>query len=139
MFDYVDERVHGIWSEEGLGIMGSHDLFWLQLYLLHVLSVFEMVWGLVNQGANDVGQLLGHSICDEPPTGNNGPEGGANFVYFEKAITFRDNCTSRIHFPVTVVTESSLVFDVPACLGKFIFEFVSRILGDGLVCIGVCQ
>ena len=28
---------------------------------------------------------------------------------------------------------SSLDFDVPECFGKFIFEFVGRVLGDGLV------
>ena len=44
-----------------------------------------------------------------------------------------------MHLSVTVVTESSLVFDVPACLGKLIFQFVSRVLGDGLVRVGDCQ
>ena len=38
--------------------------------------------------ANDVCQLLGHSICNGSPTGHNVPKGGANFVYFGKAIKF---------------------------------------------------
>ena len=31
--------------------------------------------------------------------------------------------TGGIHFPVTVVTESSLVFNVHKCLGKFVLKF----------------
>ena len=31
---------------------------------------------------DDVSQFLGHPICDGPPTGDNGPEEGANFMYF---------------------------------------------------------
>ena len=58
-------------------------------------------------------------------------------MYFGKAIKFWDNCTGRVH--LAVVTESSLVFKVPECLGKFIFEFVGRVLGDDLVGISVCQ
>ena len=60
-------------------------------------------------------------------------------MYFGKAIKCWDNCTGRVHFPVTVVTESSLVFNVPECLGKFTFEFDGRFLGDDLVGISVCQ
>ena len=60
----------------------------------------------------------------------------ANFVYLGKAIKFQGNCTSGVHFPVTVVNES-LVFNVPECLGKFIFEFVGRVLNDSLVSVGV--
>ena len=139
MFAYVDGRVHRNWNKKGFDSIICHKLPWSQLYLLDVLyemlSVFEMVWGLANQGANDVGQLLDHSICDRPPTGHNGPEEGANFLDFGKAIKLRDNCTSGVHFSVTVVTESSLAFDVLECWGKFIFQFVSRVLGDGLVSV----
>ena len=60
-------------------------------------------------------------------------------MYFGKAIKFWGNCTSEVHLPVPVVTESSLVFDVPECLGKFNFEFVSKVLGNGLLSIGVYQ
>ena len=31
------------------------------------------------------------------------------------------------------------MFDIPECLGKFVFEFVGRVLGDGLVSVGVSQ
>ena len=38
--------------------------------------------------------------------------------------------TGGIHFPVTVVIESSLNFNVPKCLGKcvFNFEFIIEII-----------
>ena len=63
----------------------------------------------------------------------------ANFIYFGKAIKFWSNCIGGAHFSVNAVTEESLVFDVPECLGKFIFQFVSKVLADGLVGVGVCQ
>ena len=44
---------------------------------------------------------------------------GVSTLYFGKVIRFRGNCTDGIHFPVTVVTESFLVFNVPKCKGKF--------------------
>ena len=34
-----------------------------------------MVWGLASQEVDDFSQLLSHSICDGPSTGDNGPEG----------------------------------------------------------------
>ena len=60
-------------------------------------------------------------------------------MYFGKAINFRGNCSSGLHLPVTMVTESSFDFDVLESLGKFIFEFIGRVLSDGLSNIGVCQ
>ena len=54
-------------------------------------------------------------------------------MYFGKAIKFWSSCTGGVHFPVTDVTESSLVFNVPECLGKFIFEFGGRVLGDDVL------
>ena len=47
------------------------------------------------------------------------------------------NCSGGIHFAVTVVTETSSVFNVPECLGKFIFKFGGRILGDDVVGISL--
>ena len=65
--------------------------------------------------------------------------GGSNFVYFGKAIKLWGDSTSGLHFPVTVVTESSLVFNVPKCLGKFVFKFGSGVLINDAVGSSVCQ
>ena len=58
-------------------------------------------------------------------------------MYFGKAIKFGGNCTGGVHFSVIVVIKSSMVFNFPECLGKFTFEFVGRVLGDGVVSSGV--
>ena len=55
-----------------------------------------------------------------------GLRGGANFVYFGKAIKFWRDCTGGIHFAITAVPEFPSVFNVPECLGKFGFKS-----GDG--------
>ena len=60
-------------------------------------------------------------------------------MYFGWAIKFRGNHTGGFHFPVNIVIESSLAFDVPKCLGKFVFKFAGRVLSDGLVSIGVSK
>ena len=60
-------------------------------------------------------------------------------MYFGKAIQFWGNCTGGVHFPVNVVTESSLLLNVPEFLEKFIFEFGGRVPGDDVVGISVCQ
>ena len=65
---------------------GSNLLPWELLD--EMLSVFKVMWGLAYKGFDDVGKLLGNTICDGPPTGNNGPEGGTCFVYFGQAIKF---------------------------------------------------
>ena len=48
------------------------------------------------------------------------------------------NCTGGIHFPVTVVTEASLVFNISECLGKCI-KFGGRVLCDDVLGIRFCQ
>ena len=62
-----------------------HDLFWHQLDLfdiIHkVLSVFEMMRGLANQGTDDVGLFVGYPICDGPSTRDNESDWGARFRY----------------------------------------------------------
>ena len=60
-------------------------------------------------------------------------------MYFGEVIKYRGNCAGGVHFPVNVVIESSLVFDVPECLGKFVFEFVGWVLGVRLISDGVSQ
>ena len=54
------------------------------------------MWGLANKGFDDVGEFFGYPICDGPPTGNYGPEGGTSFVNFGKAIEFGWDCTGGI-------------------------------------------
>ena len=46
---------------------------------------------------------------------------------FGEAIKFRGNWTGWVHFPVTVVTESSLAFDVSECLESL---FLSLVVGS---------
>ena len=90
MFNYLDGGLNLNRSKESLNIKGCDDFTWFQPFALElldkVLSVFEVVWGLVYQGFDDVRKLLGNPICDGPPTGNNGSEGGAYFVDFREAI-----------------------------------------------------
>ena len=47
-----------------------------------MMGIFEVVWGLTYKWFDDMGRLLGNTIGDGPPTGNNGPEGVACFVDF---------------------------------------------------------
>ena len=47
-----------------------------------------MVWELGYKGPDDVLKLLGNTICDGTPTGNNGFKGCTCFVNFGKAIEF---------------------------------------------------
>ena len=54
-------------------------------------------------------------------------------MYSGKAINIWANCTAGVHFSVIITTKSSLVFIIPECLGTFIFKFVGRVFGDGLV------
>ena len=51
-----------------------------------MLGVFEVMWGLAYKGFDDVGKFLSNTICDGPPTGNNGPKRGACFMDFGQAI-----------------------------------------------------
>ena len=54
----------------------NRDVCGVRTLLLELLmTVFEVMWGLIKQGRGDVGQFLGHPICDGLPTGDNGPEG----------------------------------------------------------------
>ena len=39
------------------------------------MCVFEVMWGLIYKWFDDVGELLGSTISDGPPTGHNGSEG----------------------------------------------------------------
>ena len=81
MFYYLDGRLNWNRCEEGLYIKGCNVFPWFQPFALEllneVLGVFEVMWGLAYKGFDDVGKLLSNAICDGPPTGNNGPEGGA--------------------------------------------------------------
>ena len=45
-----------------------------------------MLWGLAYKGFDDVCKFFGNTICDETPTGNNGPRRCTYFVNFGKAI-----------------------------------------------------
>ena len=75
--------------------MSCFQLF--ALYLLNeMLGVFKVMWGLANKGFDDVGEFFGYPICDGPPTGNYGPEGGTSFVNFGKAMEFGWDCTGGI-------------------------------------------
>ena len=51
---------------------------------------------MANNGFDDVREFFGYPICDGSPTGNNGSEGGACFVYFGEAIKFGWDCTSGV-------------------------------------------
>ena len=46
-----------------------------------MLGIFKVMLGLTNQETDDVGQFLGHSICDGPPTGEHGPQGVPDYVF----------------------------------------------------------
>ena len=70
MEGFMGTEVKRALTSSGVITSPSFQLYLLNL-LYEVLSVFEIVWGLANQGANDVGQFHGHSICYGPPTGNN--------------------------------------------------------------------
>ena len=99
MFYYVDGGVYGNCGEECLDIIRCHDLSRLQLDLLvmlyEVLGIFEVMWTLANQGTDDVGQFLGHSMMDLilQTIGLR----GASFVYFVLTIEIGGNCTGGIH------------------------------------------
>ena len=90
MFNYLDGGLNWNRGKESLDIKGCDGFPWFQPFALElldkVLGVFKVVWGLAYQGFDDVGKLLGNPICDGPPTGNNGSEGGACFVDFREAI-----------------------------------------------------
>ena len=93
--------------------------------MLHkVLAVFKMVWGLTNQGANDVSQLLGHSICNGAPIGNNGPKGGPQLCVFWEGHKILGQLHWWVHFPVTVVTEFLMSLSVWESL------FLSLVVGS---------
>ena len=65
--------------------------------------------------------------------------GDANFNEFGKAIKFWGDSTGGIHFSVTVFIESSLCFDVPKCVSKFVFKFVGGVFIDDTICTSVHQ
>ena len=48
-----------------------------------------MVWGLANQGFEDFGKLLGHTIGDRSTTRYYRPEGSVWFVDLGEAIKLR--------------------------------------------------
>ena len=52
--------------------------------------------GLAYKGFDDVCKLLGNTIGDGPPTGNNGSKRCTCFVNFGQAIEFGGNCTVRV-------------------------------------------
>ena len=62
----------------------------LQFYLLNllhkVLGVFEVVWWLAYQEADEACKFFSHPIGDGAPAGHYGPEEGAKFMDFGKAI-----------------------------------------------------
>ena len=98
-----------------------------------------MVRRLTNQGENDVFQLLCHPICNGTPTGHNGSEGDANFMYSGEAIKLCGDSTGWVHLLEAGVTESSCLFEVPKSLCKFVFRFGSGVLIDDPEGTGVCQ
>ena len=71
--DPVDGGVHWNWGEECLDIVRCHDLSWLKLGLFDmsykILGIFKVRQGLTNQVIDNVGQFLGHSICDKTTYG----------------------------------------------------------------------
>ena len=61
-------------------------------------------------------------------------------MYFGNTIKFWETAlTGGIHFPATVIIESSLNFNVPKCLGKFVFYFGGGVLIDDTLGTSVCQ
>ena len=51
-----------------------------------VFGTIDIVWGLSNQGFEDFGKLLGHTIGDRPTTRHYRPEGSVWFVDLGEAI-----------------------------------------------------
>ena len=51
-----------------------------------MLGIFEVMRGLAYKWFDDMGKLLGNTIGDGRPTGNDGPEQGACFMDFGQAI-----------------------------------------------------
>ena len=91
-----------------------------------------LVLRLTNQRANDVCHLLCNPICNRPPTGYNGPEGAPTLHIWEGHKTLGGGIALVRYFPVTAVTESSLLSDLLICLSKFVFKFTGGVLIDML-------
>ena len=107
--------------------------------MLHkVLGVFKVEWRLTNQGQMMFASSSATPYVMEPLLDTVGLRGCLLCVFWEGHKTL-GNSTSGIHFPVTVVTDSSLFFDVPKCLGKFVFKFGSGVLIDDTAGTSVCQ
>ena len=62
-----------------------------------VLGTINMVRGLTNQGLEDFGKFLGHTIGDRSTTGHYRPEGSVWFVDFGEAIKLGGSTTCGVH------------------------------------------
>ena len=56
-----------------------------------------MVWGFANQGFEDFGKFLGHTIGDRSTTGGYRPEGSVWFVDLGEAIKLGGNTTCEVY------------------------------------------
>ena len=84
-----------------------------------------------------MGKLLGNTIGDGPPTGNNGPKGGTCFVYFRKPIKFGGYWTGGVELFVFLGGKASCLFNVFKKGNEFVFELVGEVFGEHFVCVGV--
>ena len=87
LLNYLYGEVPQNQCEKGLNIIWFNFLAWFQsslLYTLHKMCIFEVVWRLTNQGADDVCQFLCHPICNGNPTGHNGSEGVPTLWIFKR-------------------------------------------------------
>ena len=62
-----------------------------------VLGTIDMVWRLANQGFEDFGKLLGHTIGDRSTTRHYRPEGSVWFVDLGEVIKLGGNTTCGVH------------------------------------------
>ena len=115
MFDYVD----------GLDIITCHNLSWFQLYFLDVLhemlGVFRWCGDWPTKGQMMLANSLATPYVMDPLLETMGLRGCQFYVFWGGHKIWGGSCSSRVHLPVTEVTELSLVFDVPECLGESVF------------------
>ena len=142
MFNYLDGWLNWNRCKEGFYIKGCDGFPWFQPFALELLNemlgIFEVMWGLAYKGFDDVGKLLSNTISDGPPTGNNGPEGGACFMDFGQAIKLRGNCTGGVKLFVFLGVEASSLFNVFEKGNKFLRWEVGS-LGENFVGVGVLK
>ena len=81
--------------------------------------------------------VLGNTICNGPPTGYNGPEGGTCFYVFWAGHKIREDCTGGVKLFVFLGGEASCLFNVFEKGDEFVFKLGGGILGEHFVCVGV--